>query len=234
MGFLDRIWNVTSSRGFFALMLASLFIVPLYTLYGVYLSLENNLLFFSSVNVLMFVYGIFIIYLVNRLFPAKKELSRTLTYVLVLLSSVGMFVWYVPQVTLPAVTNPLIFTVMGGISVISGLLSGIVFRWHGDQTKMLYFEFITMMFSMLAIIIFYITAIGVTVIWPEFGVGQQLEFSLLLWGFTLPVMWLSTNLSLNADSRGEDISGTGSFLFTRRMKDQDWGKKSEGTEATQP
>lgn len=196
---LDSIWRVTESKGFVLIMALSLILVPVFTIFVVYMDLQANLIVFSSVNILMFLYGIFVIYLVNRVMPVKRKLSRVMTYSFAVISSVGMLVWYIPQVTYATVFSPAVFSVMSGVSVLSGILSGYIFKAHGENAKMLYFEYITMMFSMLAIVIFYISAIGLTVIWPEFGMAQQLQFSLLLWGFTLPVMWLSTNISLNAD-----------------------------------
>lgn len=215
---LDSIWRITSTRGFLVAMIVSLFTVPVYSTFVVYLSLQNNLLVFSSVNVIMYVYGVFVIYLINRVLPFKKSLSSGVTYLFVALSSLGMFVWYFPQLTLPTVQSPVVFSIMGVVSVASGILSGIIFKAHKENVKMLYFEFITMMFSMLAIIIFYISAIGLSVIWPEFGIGQQLEFSLVLWGLTLPVMWLSTNISLNADSYTRKDFPVRAFVFTNTAK----------------
>lgn len=216
VSFLQKIWNVTSSRGFFLIMLISMIAVPTFVTFAVYLSLQNNLIVFSAINVMMFVYGIFIIYIINRVFPVKP-VSQTFTLIMASLSTLGMFVWYVPAVTLPTVTNPAVFSLMGGISVLSGVASGLVFKGRDEPVRMLYFEYITMMFSMLAIVIFYISAIGLRVLWPEFGMGQQLSFSLILWGITLPFMWLSTNISLNADTDtgGKDITRT--FVFTKNI-----------------
>ncbi|AKA48857.1 hypothetical protein IX51_06780 [uncultured archaeon] len=218
---LDSIWKVTESGWFMFSMIISLIAVPVYSTYVVYLSLQSNLAVFSSVNILMFVYGIFVVYLVNRVLPVKRKMPVVLTYLLVALSSIGMFIWYVPQITLPTVNSSLVFSVMGVVSVASGILSGMVFKGNENEVRMLYLEFITMMFSMLAIVVFYISAIGLTVIWPEFGMGQQLQFSLLLWGFTLPVMWLSTNISLNADRFTRNKIPVNAFLFTNTSETTD-------------
>lgn len=210
---LDRIWGMTSTRPFMSMMMVALIAIPLYTVLAVYLGLQYNLLVFSSINVLMFVYGIFIAFLASQVVRLKERMSSFATYLIVALSSVGMFVWYFPSVTAPTVSSPAVFSLMSTVTVAAGLLSGILFRMKGEAVKKLYLEFITMMFSMLAIIVFYITAISTRVIWPEFGIREQLIFSLLLWGLTLPVMWLSTNISLNSGggmtSQGkvEDLQG---------------------------
>lgn len=211
---LDLIWRMTASGTFFLVMLSSMIAVPIFLTFAVYLSLQSNLLVFSAINVMMFVYGIFIVYIIHRAFPVRV-ISRTTTYFLAAMSSVGMFIWYVPAVTLPAVTNPAVFSIMGGVSVASGIASGLIFKGREESVRMLYFEYITMMFSMLAIVVFYISAIGLHVLWPEFGIGEQLKFSLLLWGLTLPVMWLSTNISLNADSTRRDHRLLRTFTFSK-------------------
>ncbi len=215
---LDSVWRLAEKKGFALAMALSLVLIPVYTTYVVYLDLQTNLIVFSSVNILMFLYGIFVVYLVNRVMPLRKSLSSSVTYSFVALSSIGMFIWYVPQITYPAVYSAEIFSIMGVVSVVSGLMSGVLFKSHGEGAKMLYFEYITMMFSMLAIVIFYMSAIGLTVIWPEFGMAQQLQFSLLLWGITLPVMWLSTNISLNADVGGKKVSHVNAMVLTNRAE----------------
>lgn len=204
---LDRLWSVTSTRKFAASMILSLLLIPVYTVVVVFLKLQENLLVFSSVNVLMFVYGIFAVYMIDSVVPLKRGLAYHWTLLLVGISSAGMLVWYLPQIAAQAVTNPAVFSAMSIVTVSSGVLAGLVFRKRENPVKRLFFEYITMMFSMLAIVVFYITAIPTMVIWPIFGIKQQLEFSLILWGITLPIMWLSTNISLNADGPSVTVKG---------------------------
>ncbi len=212
---MDMIWNVTKTRPFFAGMVASLFLIPLYTVLSVYFDLQENLLVFSSLNILMFVYGVFVVFISDSVLHSRKKLSSAATLILLLLSTAGMLAWYYPSLTMSAVSSPEVFSIMSIVTVVSGILSGIIFRMREEPVKRLYFEYVTMMFSMLAIVVFYITAIPTSVIWPIFGIRQQLEFSLILWSGTLPLMWLSTNISLNADSvnreKGEEV-----FLLTRK------------------
>lgn len=198
---LDRIWEITSARPFIYIMMTTLIAIPVYTVLAIYFSLQYNLLVFSSINVLMFVYGIFIAFLFSQAVQIRRRLSSFFTYLIVVVSSVGMFIWYFPSITAPTISSPALFSLMSSVTVAAGFLSGVLFRMREEAVKKLYLEFITMMFSMLAIVVFYITAIPTRVIWPEFGIKQQLIFSLLLWGLTLPIMWLSTNISLNSDGR---------------------------------
>ena len=64
-----------------------------------------------------------------------------------------------------------------------------------------------MLFS---VIIFYISIVAGITIWVEFGLEQQVIFSIVTWAVSLPFMWFGTNITFS-DSVGRKLYGkTGS------------------------
>lgn len=197
--FLENTWKLTKSRKFMYFDAALLIFIPIVTLISVYYSLERNLLILSLINISMFVYGIFVVYGLSEVFALKSKMGRSLLYVTGSISTLLMFMWYYPALTNLASFTTLGFILMSVLSVISGTLAAEVFRSLKDRSKRLFLQYLTMMFSTLAIIVFYLTSISLVVIWPDFGVAEQLTFSLVLWGISLPFVWISTNIALNSE-----------------------------------
>lgn len=199
VSFLENAWNFTKNRIFMYLNATLLILIPIVTLISVYYGLERNLLVLSLINISMFVYGILVVYGLSEAFGLKSAMSRPLLYGTGFLSTLIMFVWYYPVLTHLAAFTILGFILMSVLSVTSGILAAVVFSSLKDRAKRLYLQYITMMFSTLAIVVFYLTSISLVVIWPDFGAAEQLTFSLVLWGVSLPFVWFSTNIALNSE-----------------------------------
>lgn len=197
---LERIWNIPSSRKFLYLASVIFILVPLITILILYYGFERNLLAISFINISMFLYGILLVYGLREIFTFKWNLKRYSQYFLGICSSVLMFSWYVPSLTHYAAFTISGFLLMAVAGIASGLISGGLFMSLQDRVRRLYLQYLTMMFSTLAIIIFYLTSISLLDIWPYFGVTEQLAFSLILWGVSLPFVWLSTNIALNSEN----------------------------------
>lgn len=198
VAFVDRLWNLGNNKLYTLLMAFTIVFTPVFEMFGIYLSWQKNLSFFAGVNILMFVNGFFLSGLFAKVFP-RINVGRLFTKLsLIVLSSLLMYIWYVPYFTFYAYTNSLIFESMSISAVVSGVLAEMTLRSLDVEGKKLYAEFLAMMFSMLAIIIFYLSVVTSTIIYPEFGLLQQVTFGLVLWGISLPVMWLSTNVTLNS------------------------------------
>lgn len=203
--FVHTIESWSSGNGFLKLLIPSLFIVPAFEVIGIYLGFKSVFMFFAGINFLMFLVGIFVPLFIHRL-ASFKPFSRNSSLVALLLSAVFiMYIWYIPPLTLHAYTSASYFGLMNISAVAAGVLTGIAYISTGSkENRRLMLEFINMMGSMFAIIIFYISVVGRTTIWPEFGLLQATEFAIAMFGVTLPFMWLSTHMTLSEYATQED------------------------------
>ena len=110
---------------------------------------------------------------------------------LMTLASIMMFIWFVPSLAYYAYSNYNIYIMMNIMGIGAGILTYLVY-FSLEKLKAAYIEFNSMMFSMTALVFFYISIIGLTDMFPFFGIKQQLYFSAILWAVSLPFMWLST------------------------------------------
>ncbi|WP_061950605.1 hypothetical protein [Acidiplasma cupricumulans] len=102
-----------------------------------------------------------------------------------------MFIWFIPYFTALAYTYYNIFLLMNLMAFVSGFIVYLIYS-NIDTLKRAYVEYNAMMFSMTALIIFYIALIENTTLYPLYGIEQQIIFSAILWATALPFMWLST------------------------------------------
>ena len=149
------------------------------------------MIFFYGVNILMFISGIFLMYAITKL--GMKPFIKTLRVkaALAVVASIIMFIWFVPSIAYFAYTTYYYYFLMNIMAIISGLLTYLVY-FNLVQFKAAYIEFNSMMFSMTALVFFYISIISLNDIFPFYGIKQQLYFSAILWAVSLPFMWLST------------------------------------------
>lgn len=192
--------NVKISRDryvFPAAALVLLIAIPVTETLGIMYNLIGNLIFLMGTGILMFSEGAAIIYLIKEIL-GKLSVSGSLRVPLVVVSSVAMFIWYVPYLLYRAGTDPGIFLVMNATSVLSGALAGAVYLSMDRKSRLLLAEYTFMMFSMAAIVIFYFSVIRNQVLWPYFGLEQQTVFSIILVAVSLPLTVLNTNMSLNS------------------------------------
>lgn len=180
------------------ILAAVLFIgTPVFEMIGIYLGLISNMLFFFGTGILMTLSAYFEISVLGKLIGYKRSLNPLVNAALLVVGSVLMFIWYLPFLTIQAVSNPSIFVLMNVSGIAAGLSFGAVRLSVKRGSGQLLDEFLALMFGMPPIIVFYISAMPQVLIWPEFGLLQQLEFGLVVWVLVLPFMWLTTNISLN-------------------------------------
>ena len=215
VAFLEKVWRFPSSPRFIYLIVTLIILIPVLTIYTVYFGFEKDLTVLAFLNISMFLYGIMVIYGFWTFINKALSLKKTLIYSLIVISTVLMFLWYYPPLTAFAAFYYSGFILMSVTSIAGGIIAGIVFKSLKERAGRLYSQFITMMFSTLAIVVFYITAIALDVIYRPFGSAEQLLFSLLVWGVTLPFVWISTNISLNyevpEDIHNIDSRKTGTY-----------------------
>ncbi len=171
---------------------------------GIYLGLINNMLFFFGIGIVMTLTAYFETTMIGILLDYRKSLHPLITSVLSVTGAILMFIWYIPTLTLRAVEAPAMFVLMNITGIVAGALFGLVRLSVKKGYKQLLDEFIALMFGMPPIIVLYMSAMLQFLIWPEFGLLQQVEFGIMIWAAVLPFMWLSTNISLNDTQANSD------------------------------
>jgi hypothetical protein len=187
-------------RNVLAYLISTIFLisVPFIETFGIYLGLVKNLFFFVSIDMVMFIEGIVLALIISRIIHFSS-ISRLLLVGLTALSFGMMFAWFIPAVTVYAYSYYYWFAFMTMTSVLSGIITGYVYETMQPKGKQVYMEFITMMFSMFAIILFYVTIVDDLVLWKGLaGLTGQATLSIAIWVVALPVMWIATNVSLNS------------------------------------
>ncbi len=204
---LDRIYPVRKRSG--VVIPASVLIIslPLVETIGVYFNWQTTLYFFGTVNFLMLVAGIFAVLLLESARVLKLSFSkRTFPVILVAISTVFMLIWFYPPITTDTIANGSIFALMSLVSFAGGILSGIAYIGSGGEGKRLFLEFLAMMFTMFAIVVFYVSILSGYSIWSSFNLTEQVIFSIGVWIFSLPFMWFTTNIALNSSVIKREVS----------------------------
>ena len=186
-----------------------LFVVmePVILIAGIFLGLRDNLLFYASINALMFITGVIIIFLINSIFKIFSESrSSLITLVSAISSIILMVMWYFPVLVNYSLGNGISYSVMAIVSTSAGLLAGYSLAISGRDTRIVAFEYVGGMLPVISIIILYFTAVSSFDIWPVFGVTQQLYFSIIFLAISLPLMWFFTNYAIYDFSAGLNSS----------------------------
>ena len=194
---LDRIWPASRSGLFMGMSSVLVIGSPLALAIGAYLGLEGNLFFFGFENFIMLLAGTALAIITYGIIGRQRSLGKGTAALLLGITTLVMFMWFIPYVSAITVHSALLFSIMGMVSFAGGVLSGFVNSHVGPDGKKIFQEYHAMMFSMFAIVVFYVSVVMSYRIWPIFSITQQVEFSIALWVVSLPAMWLATNLVLN-------------------------------------
>jgi|GEM_PF-1586582 len=204
---LERMWPRSGSVKVLLGGIIILLGIPVAETIGIAFGLQKVLYFFSWINIGMFVEGIFLVIILNFIIKINTtKYSSLFKYMGIPASIILMFIWYIPYFTEAAYTSPVTFAVMSITSIASGLVTGLTYYSLKSGNRKLFYEFVAMMFSMFSIIIFYISIVAGITIWVEFGLEQQVIFSLVTWAVSLPFMWFGTNITFS-DSVGRRLYG---------------------------
>ncbi|MDS0257716.1 hypothetical protein ApAK_08600 [Thermoplasmatales archaeon AK] len=170
----------------------------------VLMDLQQNLVFFSLSNFLMYLSGflLFAALLRNVFRYSASKMSWAIPVSFVVLSTVLMLVWFLPALTTEAVSRPDAFAIMGISSFAGGVIMSLAYMLTNRVARDVIVEYVAMMFTMTAIVVFFVTLSLDIRIWPTFSLLEQTQFSVYLWLVSLPVMWFITNLAL---SRVEEV-----------------------------
>lgn len=195
---LDAVYPIRNRSTFLFISAAIIIILPFLESIGVYFDLQSSLYFFSGINFIMFAGGILAgILLLGILLPGFRFRSRFPPTFLAGISTIAMLVWFFPFLTTQTISHGGIFAAMSIVGFVGGILSGFTYFGISEEGRRLFMEYLAMMFTMFAIVVFYISILFAFSIWPSFNLTEQVIFSIGLWVFTLPLMWLSTNIALN-------------------------------------
>lgn len=196
-GIFGNLWNSKKKRrGLLIIALIIMVISPILITVGVYYDLQKNLLFYFGTNLGLFAVSSLIF---TRLFGEiriRLEISQIMYAFLAFFTIFFMVVWYIPVILDLAVSNGIIFSIMGLFSVISGLILSFMLTPIDKVRRSIIYEYITGMFPIVFVIVLYYTVITSSQIWPVFSITSQLVFALVLLGLSLPFMWFSTNYSI--------------------------------------
>ncbi len=179
-------------------MAAILFLAtPLMETVGIYLGMITNIFFFFGIGILMTVSAYYEVVFIGKLVGYERRVNPVVLGAMFVAASTIMFIWYIPHYTILAVSQVSVFLLMNLTSLTAGFLFGMIKLSTPRATGQLLEEFITLMFGMPPIIVFYFSALVQAQLWPVFNITQQTEFGLIVWAIILPFMWLTTNMSLN-------------------------------------
>lgn len=200
----SRLTGIKSTyRSLFLSASAASLVLVLSTI-GIAYGLQKNLLFIGPVNLATFAtFFAFFVSLFSRLrwtgMGIRMPLSLSVTIFTV--STLFMFTWIYPPVTSSLVVNPGIYNAVSSLSIVGGFLYAILFMSLSREWRIVLLELLSMMVTMFALAIFFLSLYDQYVIWPTFSLYQQLYFSIILWVASLPVMWVFTNISIMMTSQ---------------------------------
>ncbi|MCL6090313.1 MAG: hypothetical protein M1393_04660 [Candidatus Thermoplasmatota archaeon] len=188
--------NGNSGKIIFPLAVLCLFAPQFLVIIGVYYSLQHNPLFFLGSTMLMVVPGYVFGITMAKILPVASIPYRA-GIIMAGLGVVISSIWYFPYLTGYAYANPSIFAIMNITVFTGGVFFGLSYKILGETAGKILNEFITVIFSFIPVIVYYYAVITQRPLWSEFSIIGQIEFSLLTWAIMLPLMWLTTHVSLN-------------------------------------
>lgn len=154
----------------------------------------SNATFFFGINLMMFPGGMLLFKLAGMAVDREPKAGKPLPVALV--SSVLMVVWLVPPFVSAAETNAMVFIAMNFSMIVAGVLAFLAYQGFRKDQKILFLEYLSMMFAMTGLVVLYLSTFSGITIWSVFTFQSQLIFSLILVAVSLPIMWFITNLSL--------------------------------------
>ncbi len=169
---------------------------PVFITVVVYLSLLRSALFFFLTGMIMVLDGYVLMVLLSRVFMFTDVLGRAKLPVIIA-GTLLAFMWFYPPLTVYAFNFPPYFVLMNVSMLISGITYGFVHSVLSSRWKDVLNEYISAMYGIFSLIVFYVMVTFQVSIWKFFTIDSQIEFVLLTWTIMLPVMWVTTQVSLN-------------------------------------
>lgn len=200
--FLKRQWEKSTVSLSRILLISALIIAfPIAITTGVYLGYARNFLFYFGTNLGMFTVSTFVFLTVMQYTKSNFTFRKGMYAILSIAATILMVMWYVPSILTLTVDHGYIFSIMGISSIMAGFIISLILSGVEKVQRAIIFEYISGMFPIIFVIILYYSVVTGSQIWAQFSIVSQLEFSLLLLGITLPIMWYATNYSIYGNYR---------------------------------
>ena len=193
----------------FLFLSVSLITAPLIITVGIFFTLQKSPVFFFLSSMYMVLVGYIFSYSIFKfIIPAKR--SRGFNTFLTSIGILLPLIWYYPSMTYNAFRNGLIFDVMSLSGFSGGIMMGYAFTHSSRAEGYALNEYITVIFSIFPLAIFYLGNVLEVKIWGVFSLENQIIYSLLNWLIMLPIMWYSTHISLQ-NLAGDNVLENGSL-----------------------
>ncbi len=201
--FLTRLQTQWSKKYLVVLGAILLIISPFFLIAVVFYGGLSNAFFFFVSGMLMILVGYIFTLLVSRVISIPIWAKR-LDYALGLIGSFILFAWFYPPLTSLAYSIPYVFAVMNISMLAAGISFGIVYLHNIGKWGDILNEYLSTALGIFSLVLFYILATFQVKIWPIFSFQSQLLFALYGWVAMVPLMWITTQISLNrlAKERG--------------------------------
>jgi hypothetical protein len=162
---------------------------------GIFLRLQDVPIFLFGTSMEMILNGFLAYYLVYFLLP-RRTIGPLFATILLLLSVISVLVWFIPEITLKAVTNPFWFSAMSYSAFTAGFMISTVYFSSPPAVGTALVEAFAVSLGIVPIVVYYVVFSLQRSIWSFWTAPQQADLSIVLWIVMLPFMWLSTQKSL--------------------------------------
>ncbi|MGC8618590.1 MAG: hypothetical protein ACP5UZ_07670 [Thermoplasmata archaeon] len=162
---------------------------------GIFFRLQDVPIFLFGTSMEMILNGFLAYYLVYFLFP-RRTIGPLYATIFLILSVISVVVWFIPEITLKAVTNPLWFSAMSYSAFSAGFMISVVYFSSTPSVGSSFIEAFAVSVGIIPIVIYYLVFSLQRSVWIFWTMPQQADLSIVLWIVMLPFMWLSTQKSL--------------------------------------
>ncbi|MEM3255549.1 MAG: hypothetical protein QW525_00900 [Thermoplasmatales archaeon] len=162
---------------------------------GVAFGLERNPIFLFGMMMLMILDG-FVFYYLIKGFLRSFRLSPAISIFLLIFALLLVIIWFIPPLTASTMNNPLVFSLMSYLSLLSGFIVSLASYSKTSIAGITFLEGYVVALGIIPVILFYLIFYMQKNIWPFWTFSQQTELSMVLWISMIPFMWLATQSSL--------------------------------------
>ncbi|MEM0130003.1 MAG: hypothetical protein QW100_01445 [Thermoplasmatales archaeon] len=162
---------------------------------GVVFGLERNPIFLFGMMMLMILDG-FVFYIIIKGLIRSFRLVPALSVFLLILALLLVIVWFIPPLTGATMSNPLVFSLMSYLSLVSGFIVSLASYSKTSIAGITFLEGYVVALGIIPVVLFYLIFYMQKNIWPFWTFSQQIDLSMVLWISMIPFMWLATQSSL--------------------------------------
>ncbi len=179
-----------------------LILLPPISIYGAMTGAETSIYYFYGLAAIMFLAGIIAGYSLFDRF-LKAEARPFISMLSFFASATAMFIWFLPVFSTYAFLNYGLYALMDLSSIVAGIVAALGVKTSGRNGSVLFTESISMMFPLVSLVIFYYSISSPDPIWWQFPVSSQIPFAIIMLLISLPLLWLTTILSVSTAGTGD-------------------------------